>query len=105
MTPEKANQIAAEFICEGMQYGDPTPKLAQLFVTYCTPAAGRARDDGYQLGNNCAGETAAQVANFITGDLRVLLKAYPEVVDKISDSIANAIREAAQAACGKEKKA
>ena len=46
MTPEKANQIAAEFICEGMQYGDPTQKLAQLFVTYCTPAAGQVRDDG-----------------------------------------------------------
>lgn len=71
-------------------------KSALLSASKVQP--GHVRDENYQLGNNCAGETAAQVANYITSDLRVLLGAYPEVVDKISDSIASAIRESAQAA-------
>ena len=63
----------------------------------------------YELGSNCAGETAAQVANYLLADLRVYLKhvgvpdtmAAPNIiVDRLSDGIVAALREASHAAQG-----
>lgn len=49
----------------------------------------------YERGMNMAGETAGQVANYMTADLRVVLRDRPEVVDALQESIARALREAA----------
>lgn len=55
----------------------------------------------YELGMNAAGETAGQVANYITADLRVFLGGNPlgtQLLDDLGERIYHALREAAKAA-------
>lgn len=53
----------------------------------------------YELGMNCAGETAGQVANHLVADLRVYLNpGGAALCDVLSGNIFSAIRESASAA-------
>lgn len=61
----------------------------------------------YKLGQNVAGETPAQVANYLLADLRIRLRGDNQgqlLCDSLTDSIISALKESAMAAIQSNKK-
>lgn len=102
---EKALLKDAEKDIDWMIFSPEENLQKQVFMN--AKRSNHKNEKSYQLGQNVAGETPAQVANYLLADLRIRFRgdnAGQLLCDSLTDSIICALKESAMAAIESNKK-